>query len=90
MFITISAMVTNCWDNDSQPAIICSKLKIETLEEVVKYVQVNNKDIRTTPLASFGNLYCKLWTYFTPCSSVSIVKFEQVNAGWEKHSSFYI
>ena len=22
-------------------------------------------------------------TYFTPCSSVSIVNFEQVNAGWE-------
>ena len=22
------------------------------------------------------------FTYFTPCSSVSIVKFEQVNAGW--------
>ena len=21
-------------------------------------------------------------TYFTPCSSVSIVNFEQVNAGW--------
>ena len=25
----------------------------------------------------------ELWTYFTPCSSVSIVNFEQVNAGWE-------
>ena len=25
----------------------------------------------------------QLWTYFTPCSSVSIVNFEQVNAGWE-------
>ena len=23
------------------------------------------------------------WTYFTPCSSVSIVNFEQVIAGWE-------
>ena len=22
-------------------------------------------------------------TYFTPCSSVSIVNFEQVNAGWD-------
>ena len=30
--------------------------------------KVNNKDTRT---------------YFTPCSSVSIVNFEQVNAGWE-------
>ena len=30
-----------------------------------------------------GGFYCKLWTYFTVCSSVSIVKFEQVNAGWD-------
>ena len=25
---------------------------------------------------------CSLWTYFTPCSSVSIVNFQQVNACW--------
>ena len=25
---------------------------------------------------------CELWTYFTPCSSVPIVTFEQLNAGW--------
>ena len=24
----------------------------------------------------------RLWTFFAPCSSVSINKFEQVNAGW--------
>ena len=34
--------------------------------------KVNNKDTRTMPLAP-----C-----FTPCSSVSIVNFEQVNFGW--------
>ena len=34
--------------------------------------KVNNKDTRTTPMA-----------YFTPCSSVSIVNFEQVTADWE-------
>ena len=27
----------------------------------------------------------QLWTYFTPCSSVSIVNFEQVNAGWDPY-----
>ena len=27
-------------------------------------------------------LYCSLWTYFIPCSGVSIVNFDQVNAGW--------
>ena len=34
-----------------------------------------------------------LWTYFTPCSGVSIVNFEQVNFGWAaKHLwlSFFI
>ena len=27
-------------------------------------------------------LYCWLWTYFRPCSSASIVNFEQINADW--------
>ena len=26
---------------------------------------------------------CELWTYFTPCSSVSIVNSEHAIAGWE-------
>ena len=34
--------------------------------------RVNNKDTRTTSLTS----------YFTQCSDVSTVDFEQVNAGW--------
>ena len=33
--------------------------------------------------ASFQCLCCWLWTYFTPCSLVSFVNFEQVDAGWE-------
>ena len=32
--------------------------------------------------ASFWCLYCSLWIDFTYCSSVSIVDFEQANAGW--------
>ena len=52
---------------DSQSAFTCSKLSIETLEQGMKSIQ-NNKDTRTTPLA--------------PCSGVSIVNFEQVNANW--------
>ena len=35
--------------------------------------KVNNKDTRTTDAI----------TYFTPCSSVSIVNSEQVNSGWD-------
>ena len=41
--------------------------------------KVNNKDIRTMPLMSL----LLTVTYFTPCSSVCIVNFEQVNASWE-------
>ena len=33
-------------------------------------------------LVSFWCLYCLLWTSFIPCSEVSIVNFEQVNADW--------
>ena len=42
----------------------------------------NKKDTRNTLIASLWYLYCYLRPYFTPCSSVSIVNFEQVNAGW--------
>ena len=35
--------------------------------------KVNNRNTRTR---------CKIWTYFTPCCSVSIVNFGQANAGW--------
>ena len=38
-------------------------------------------------MASLWCLYSQLWTYFTPCSSVSIVNFEQVNAGWVASSN---
>ena len=44
--------------------------------------KVNNKDTTATPMASFWCLYCYLSTYFTSCSSVSIVNFELVKAGW--------
>ena len=45
--------------------------------------KVNNKDTRTTLVTSCCCLYCWLWTFFTPYSSVSIVNFEQENAVWE-------
>ena len=42
-----------------QPAITCSKLKTETVEQGMKYMfKVNNKDTRAKPLASFWCLYC--------------------------------
>ena len=45
----------------------------------------NNKDTRTTPKVNNKDTRMSLLltvTYFTLCSSVSIVIFEQVNAGW--------
>ena len=35
--------------------------------------KVNNRDTRC--------LYCELWTYFTPCSSIYIANFEHVITG---------
>ena len=44
--------------------------------------KVNNEDTRTVPMVLFWCLYCQLWTYFTRCSSDSIVDFEFVFSGW--------
>ena len=51
--------------------------------------KVNNRNTRTR---------CEIWSkltiktperrYFTPCCSVFIVNFEQVNAGWEDVNGF--
>ena len=41
----------------TQPAITRSKLTIETEEQGVKYVKVNNKDTRMTPMTSLCCLY---------------------------------
>ena len=54
--------------------------------------KVNNKDIRRRHWrqASLWCLYCKLSTYLTLCSSVSIVNFEHIIAVWDwisKHIS---
>ena len=61
--------------------------------------KVNNRNTRTeceicpkltikTPEWRQG-FYCQLWTYFTLCSSVSIVNFEHVNAGWKVIVLYY-
>ena len=47
----------------TQSAITCSKLTIKTPEEGAEYVQINNKDTRTTPMR---------------CYSVLIVNFEHI------------
>ena len=52
--------------------------------------KVNNKDTRVTPMASFWCLYCEFLTYFTSCSSVSIVNLEHVNADWVAAEMFKV
>ena len=66
-----------------QPAFSCSMLTTDTLNKEWNMSKVNNKNIRKMPIASFWFLF-QLWTFFTPCSSVSIVNFEHVIAGWFK------
>ena len=63
----------------AQPSFTCSKLTLETLEQGANNIfEVNNKDTRTTPLS----LLLTSNILFAPCSSVSNVNFEQVNACW--------
>ena len=62
-----------CFLGTSQPAITCSKLTIETLKQEQVKSRHQNKSL--------------LLTYFTSCSSVSIINFEQVNADWVQPTS---
>ena len=50
--------------------------------------KLTNVQRNSKPTASFWYLYCSLWTYFTSCSSVSIVNFEHVIAGWAMSTWF--
>ena len=67
----------------SQPAITCSRLYRNTRTRCGNMFKVNIKDTRTKTMVSFWCLYCYLWTYFTPCSCISIVNFKQVNVSWD-------
>ena len=42
----------------SQPVFTCSKSAIDTLEQGVKYVKINDKDTITTSMTSVWCLYC--------------------------------
>ena len=44
--------------------------------------KVNNKDTKTTPWRRFGVFIVNFEHISHLCSNVSIVNFEQVNAGW--------
>ena len=46
----------------------------------------NNRNTRTKYEICSGVVIVN-FKHFTPCSSVSVVNFEQVNAGWRKHQN---
>ena len=69
------------WRHSKPSRHLVTQKTMETREQCVKYVKVNNKDIRTTSMTSFWCLYCYLLTDFTHCSSVSIADFGQLNTG---------
>ena len=62
----------------TRSAFACSKQqwKHQKISEICSKLTIKT---RTTSLTC---IYCSLWTDFTQCFGVSIVDFEQVNAGW--------
>ena len=59
---------------------VCVQSTVKT-SEVWNLFKVYNKDTRTTSVTSFWCLYSEPWTDFIHCYEVSIVDFEQINAG---------
>ena len=64
-----------------KPNIICTKKQKLTLKILMKIIQKQCKySGNNENKFLYSNKHLQLWTYFTPCSSVSIVNFEHVNA----------
>ena len=70
------------WQNTLPAGIYLLKVNNKTLK-------VNKEDTRTTLLALFWCRYCNFLTNFKPCTSVSIVNFEHVIAGWATSIGIY-
>ena len=67
----------------AQPAITCSKLKIETLEQRCEICSKLAIKLPKRRQRRFGSLIVNFEHISHLCFSVSIVNFEQVNASWE-------
>ena len=68
----------------SQSAITCSKLTIETLEQRCEICsKLTIKPPKRRQWRRFGGFIVNFEHISQLCSSVSIVNFEQVNAGWD-------
>ena len=65
----------------SQPVITCSKLTIETLEQRCEIC--SKLTVKTPKRRQWGHTFVgRLFGVSHFCSSISIVDFEHVNAGW--------
>ena len=64
-------------DARSQLAITRSKLTIGTLEQAVKYVQSSRRQCRRS------GVFIVNFEHISHLVLVSVVNFEQVNAGWD-------
>ena len=68
----------------SQPAITCSKLTIKTLEQRCEIcLKLTIKPPKRHHWRPFGGFIVNFEDILHLCSSVSIVNFEKVNAGWD-------
>ena len=79
------------WPPQTKPCIVyCNRLSTVKIPAGIYLLKVNNRNTRTRceicsnltikiPVGRSGIFIVKLWTYFTPCSTVSIVDFEHVN-----------
>ena len=66
-----------------QPAITCSKLTIETIEQRCERCStLTKKPLKRRQWRRFVGFIVNFEHILHLCSSVSIVNFEQVNAGW--------
>ena len=68
----------------TQPAITCSKLTVEALEQRCEICsKLTIKPPKRRHWRRFGVFIVNFEHISHLCFSVSIVNFEQVNAGWE-------
>ena len=91
IFTTESSFIA-VWQGSKYPVALILK---KFLPDGTYVFKVNNRNTKTAikitaSLTLFWCLCCYLWTYFTSCSSVSIVNFEQANAGWAISASLWI
>ena len=83
-----------------KPAVLWNidlKLVKESNTACIYLLKVNNRNSGTRceicsklTITSFWCLYCSLWTYFTPCSSVSIFNLEHVIADWDRDGNWAV